>query len=126
MSSRRFSLTPLTLGLLVTLGLSGNSVAYSQTQGAVTPKAPASSTAQKNQSNKPAAQEDGPVAVTPRSNEQKAVPETPKPLKENQLGSFGFPLLNNKGELAFTTRYVSAKGEGGYGACCGWSCRGHL
>ena len=116
MSSRRFSLTlftPLLLSLLVTLGLSGQSVAYAQPQKAVTTKAPITP---KNQSTKPAAPEDGPVAVTPRTNESKAAPEAPKPLKQNQLGSFGFPLLNNKGDLAFTTRYVSEKGEGGYGS----------
>ncbi len=111
MFSCRFSLTPLTLGLLVTLGLSGPSQVYAQTKGAAIPQAPA----QKNA--KPTAADDGPVAVTPRSNEPKAnAPATPKPLTENQLGSFGFPLLNNKGDLAFTTRYVSAKGEGGYGS----------
>ncbi len=113
MSSRRFSLTPLTpltLGLLVTLGLSAHSTVYSQTPGAVNSKAPASSTQKKP------APEDGPVAVTARTNERKAEPEAPKALKENQLGTFGFPLLNNKGEVAFTTRYVSEKGEGGYGS----------
>ncbi|MBL8207685.1 MAG: hypothetical protein JNM09_25855 [Blastocatellia bacterium] len=112
MSSYRFSLTPLTLGLMVVLGLSGTSVVLSQTQGATV----GSKSGQKSQSSKPASQEDGPVAVTPRTNEPKAAPEVAKPLKQNQIGSFGFPVLNNKGELAFTVRYVSEKAEGGYGA----------
>ena len=73
MFSCRFSLTPLTLGLLVTLGLSGPSGVYAQTKGAAIPQVPA----QKN-AKSPAA-DDGPVAVTPRTNEPKAnAPATPQ------------------------------------------------
>ncbi len=103
MSNRRFFLTFLTLGVLVALG----HTLIAQ---------PAKPPAQKNPLTTSTAQEDGPVAVTPRTNERKPEPETRAPLKQNQLGSFGFPLLNNRGELAFTTRYVSEKGEGGYGS----------
>jgi hypothetical protein len=116
MSNRRFSLTFLTLGMIVALG--GNPLATVQAQpaGATVAKPPAASSAQKNPNSKSAPSEDGPVAVTPRTNERKPDADRPAPLKQNQLGSFGFPLLNNRGELAFTTRYVSEKGEGGYGS----------
>lgn len=112
MSSYRFSLTSLTLGLLVIFGLGGASGTFSQTQSA----SAATQAGQKSQSGK-SSSEEGPVAVTPRTNERQPTPEVAaKPLQQNQMGSFGFPVLNNKGEIAFTVRYVSPQAEGGYGA----------
>lgn len=108
MSNRRFSLTSLTLGLLVAFGAN----AYPQTKSATIQK-PA-----QPKTTKPVTQEDGPVAVTKRTNESNTSNnETGAPaLKQNQLGSFGFPSLNNRGDVVFTSRYVSEKAEGGYGS----------
>ncbi|HEX4950799.1 MAG TPA: choice-of-anchor tandem repeat NxxGxxAF-containing protein [Blastocatellia bacterium] len=66
---------------------------------------------------KPSSQDDGPVALTPRTNVDRKVENAPSAApKTNQLGNFGFPLLNNNGDVAFTARYVSEKSEGGYGS----------
>lgn len=114
MFSRRFSLTPhfpRVLGLLLVFGTVGQSIIWAQ---AVTQKTPAQPN--RTQSARPSTSEEGPVAVTPRTNERKVEPEAPKAPKQNQLGNFGFPLLNNSGDLAFTARYASEKSEGGYGS----------
>lgn len=61
-------------------------------------------------------QDDGPVAVTPRTNRPVENPNEPKPLAKNHFGNFGMPILNNRGELAFMGRYVSDKGDNGFGS----------
>lgn len=104
MFSRRFSLT---LGLLTTLVAVGSGLGQfqAQAQPTSTQAAPV----------KPAAQDDGPVAVTPRTNVKvAAAPEEPKPVVKNMFGNFGMPMLNSKGDLAFLGRFASGKAEGGF------------
>lgn len=109
MFSRRFSLTLGLLSVLVLVGSGQHNVNAQQ--------AGSQSNPQTAQSSKATAQEDGPVAVTARTNNKPAesAPET-KPLAPNHFGNFGMPLLNSKGELAFMGRFVSAKGDNGYGS----------
>jgi hypothetical protein len=113
MLSRRFSLTPITLGLLSAFAV-GTSLFGSLPVSAQ--PATASTTAKPAPSSKAPAQDDGPVAVTARTNNPSApIPET-KPLQKNQFSNFGNPLLNNRGELVFMGRYHTDKGDGNYGS----------
>ncbi len=59
--------------------------------------------------------QEGPVAITPRTSDadEKRVEQTP--LVPNQLGTFGFPDINNKGEVAFLGRFISPSSYQGVG-----------
>ncbi|HZS03264.1 MAG TPA: choice-of-anchor tandem repeat NxxGxxAF-containing protein [Blastocatellia bacterium] len=56
---------------------------------------------------------DDPVAITERSREEKKI-EIP-PLGPNQMGTFGFPDINNKGAVAFLGRFISPSSPQGVG-----------
>ncbi|MFN0120246.1 MAG: choice-of-anchor tandem repeat NxxGxxAF-containing protein [Blastocatellia bacterium] len=81
--------------------------------GAQQEKAASPQEAGKKQDTKPA-QDDGPVAVTPvvPRTGNTMIPEAEK-LESGQLAMMGFPDLNNKGEVAFFGRYMSATGPQG-------------
>ncbi|MFN7927644.1 MAG: choice-of-anchor tandem repeat NxxGxxAF-containing protein [Blastocatellia bacterium] len=96
MFSRRF---PLTLGLLAALSAAGAGQLQAQPTG--------------SQANPPkvATQDDGPVAVTARTNTRTApATEESKPVVKNMFGNFGMPMLNSKGDLAFLARFVGGQG----------------
>lgn len=107
MFSRRF---PLTLGLLTALTAVGSGVGQCYAQAQATGS-------QANPPAKATTQDDGPVAVTPRTNVRTAAPtapEEPKAAVKHQFGNFGMPMLNNKGDLAFLGRFATNKAEGAF------------
>ncbi|MBS1810515.1 MAG: hypothetical protein JST84_20285 [Acidobacteria bacterium] len=108
MFTRRFSLT---LGLLSAFAVVGNLAGPVNVQAQQTGQQATSQTASKS-----TAQEDGPVAITPRTNKPATDINAPKPLAQNHFGNFGMPLLNSKGDLAFVGRFASEKGENGFGS----------
>ncbi len=52
-----------------------------------------------------AEQDDGPVAVTPRVNRDK--PPEVRPLGKDEFGNFRYPVINNKGDVAFVALYIA-------------------
>ncbi len=59
--------------------------------------------------------QEGPVAIAPREygNDERRIEQAP--LGPNQLGTFGFPDINNKGEVAFLGRFISPSSYQGVG-----------
>jgi hypothetical protein len=58
-------------------------------------------------------QDPDPIAVTKRDKTE--TPTEAKEIGEGQFGTFGFPVINNKGEVAFIGRYPLATGTKGTG-----------
>lgn len=61
----------------------------------------------------PQAKDDEPVAITEKS--KPATPAAGKIVGEDQFGNFRFPIINNKGEVAFLGLFKSTKSKQGYG-----------
>ena len=113
MFSRRFSLTLGLLSALVFIGTIAGPIQAQQTGQSTTSQ----TNLPPHQPPKVTVQDDGPVAITPRTNNRPAEnPNEPKPLAKNHFGNFGMPILNNKGELAFMGRFASDKGDNGFGS----------
>lgn len=59
------------------------------------------------------AKDDEPVAITEKTKPQ--VTEAPKPLSGDLFANFRYPVINNKGEIAFLGLFNNPKGRMGYG-----------
>ncbi|HKX28174.1 MAG TPA: choice-of-anchor tandem repeat NxxGxxAF-containing protein [Blastocatellia bacterium] len=57
--------------------------------------------------------EDEPIAITPRSKPEAKVPV--KTVGEGQFGNFRYPIINNRGEVAFLAFFSSPKSKRGFG-----------
>lgn len=105
MSNRRLSLT---FGLLLTItgaiSLAGYQTVSAQQSVQKKSVPPAGQTSAPVKTDK---QDDGPVALTPKveRSETGAIVS----LGPNQLGNFGPPMINNKGDVAFIGRYMTDK-----------------
>jgi len=62
---------------------------------------------------KPATKDEDPVAITERA--KPAKPAEVAPVGNDQFGSFGFPVINNRGDVAFVGRYPSSSSPQGFG-----------
>ena len=62
----------------------------------------------------PPASDDGPVAITTRTNVKVPVAEAPKLPQKNALGGLTYPILNNQGEVVFHARYATGKSMSDY------------
>lgn len=62
---------------------------------------------------KPATKDEDPVAITERSKSTK--PAEVAQIGNDQFGSFGFPVINNRGDVAFVGRFPSSSSPQGFG-----------
>ncbi len=62
----------------------------------------------------PPASEDGPVAITARTNVKAPVAEAPKLPQKNALGGITYPILNSNGDVIFHARYATGKSMSDY------------